>query len=225
MKLAVISCWKYRDAWHPFFALLERFWPSCPYELWLLTDREDDSRLAGHDVRVWTASGSWCAILKSFADHCGDEPILLMQEDFFISVSVHQERIQAGLDELIIHDAGCVRVCPMPGAESDYGHGQYGSIPRGAQYRISCQAAIWNARYLSMIATHAAGTPEHFEIEGTLLSNGLSQPVLAWKRDVKPWPIDYICSAISRGQWDPNAKRLCDEQGIIADWSMRRFAA
>jgi hypothetical protein len=152
-----------------------------------------------------------------------DEPILMFQEDFFLTETIRTWIIQRALLEFRRLNAGCVRLYPMPGADGEYGNSEFGCIPAGTPYRISCQAAIWDPQYLANIC-EVGGMAMHFEINGSNFSNTLPQPVLGWKRDVKPWPLEYICSAISAGRWDPNAKKLCDSLGIEADFSMRAFA-
>ncbi len=36
----VMSCGAYRDLWTPFFTLFWRYWPDCPFEVYLGTDCE-----------------------------------------------------------------------------------------------------------------------------------------------------------------------------------------
>lgn len=227
MLIAVVSCFKYRDAWCPCFALLDNFWPDCPYEKWLITDYMSNQHNPG---TLWFQAGehrSWCESIALFTKlkAVKDQSILLLQEDFFLNAQVHQDMIEHGLEQMKAREAGCVRLYPCPGADLDSGDSYFGDVSGSAKYRISCQAAIWNPRYLNRIAHGARGSATDFEINGTPLSLEIAQPVLAWKREIEPWPIQYICSAISRGKWNPDAKILCDKEGIAVDWSMRPMAA
>ena len=36
--ILILSCDKYSDAWDPFFALFRKFWPDCPYKVYLATN-------------------------------------------------------------------------------------------------------------------------------------------------------------------------------------------
>lgn len=226
MRVAVVSCWAYRDAWKPFFALLDHFWPDHPVPVWLITDSIQDHLDLPKTVGVFCGPGthkwSWCESVAAFAQ--GDEQILLFQEDFFLTKPVQGESVQRALEFLDLPDVGCVRLCPTPGPDADCGDPEFGEVSHGMPYRISCQAALWRPDYLRRMA-EVTGEPMHFELNGTALSHGMPDRVLSWKRELQPWPLDYICSAITRGRWDPNAKRLCDSLGIEADWTMRPFAA
>jgi len=233
LRIAVISCWGYRDAWKPFFELLDKFWPNCPYPVDLLTDRMEvysDTKQATVSLGKYSGKrdvivhpGSWCEILADYAAGLGEEPCMLFQEDFLLTASVKQELIEDALDWLNF-GMGMVRLYPCPGANQDGLDTNYAIIPQGLPYRISCQVSIWRPQFLYAIASRF-NTPSEFEIEGTKLADELLDAVMAFKRDLQPWPLEYLCSAISRGKWNPDAKKLCEANGIQADWSMREFAS
>lgn len=229
MKLAVISCWKYRDAWTPCVELIKYFWPSHP-PIHILTDEihPSDYLIPLHPDVEYFAAGmprrSWCAVLGEFIEIIPDnEPILLLQEDFLLTAPVKHQVVMHGLELLTKRNAACVRLYPMPGSDVDTTDPYYGLVGVTSPYRISCQAAIWNPEALGAVASRF-DTPEQFELAGTAwASENIKDPVYAFKREVEPWPIEYICSAITRGRWDPNAKKICDQLGIQADFSLRPF--
>lgn len=225
MLVAVVSCFKYRDAWRPCFALLDKFWPDCPYEKWLITDYMSNQHNPG---AFWFQAGerrSWCESISLFTKikPVKDKPVLLMQEDFFINAPVRQDMIEHALGQMEKRNAGCVRLYPCPGSDLDYGDSYFGEVSEFAQYKVSCQAAIWDPEYLSRVASYAKGSPAEFEITGTARAWTLNQPVLAWKREIEPWPLSYLCSAIGRGLWSQDAKKLCDANHIAVDWTFRGF--
>lgn len=208
MRIAMISCQQYSDAWPAFAGLFDYFWPNCEFRLDVVSD--GPKKL------------SWCASIGEYLKTI-HEPVLLMQEDFFLCDPVEVPLIHEALRELDQLQAGCVRIYPCPGGTVDYGNRHFAAIDRQAAYRISCQAAIWDPLYLAEIASHCT-TPTSFEFHGTTVSRSLEPPVLGFKRDVQPWPVNYLCSAITRGKWNPDAKRLCDALGITGvDWSRRPF--
>jgi hypothetical protein len=218
VKVAVISCWNYRDCWQPFRALFDQFWPDHP-PITLITDRA--GKVGGYGDVFQYESLSWCAILKAFADQCS-EPILLFLDDFFLSAPVQTELVEHGERILQEERAGCVRLYPCPGGDEDYGDSHFRRVSQFAPYRISTQPAIWDPTYLSKIASRF-NSPWEFETAGTLYSRELEQPVFAFDRDVKPWPLEILCTAIVRGEWSHGAKTLCDAHQIPVDWSQRPF--
>lgn len=227
MIIAVASCWNYRDAWKPFFALLDHFWPAHP-QAYLITDTADGYQ-PPPNVNVFVTNGSglwtWGPRLAEFTSQHGDTPILLMQEDFLLNAVVNTRLMDHAVEQMHSRGAGSVRVYPCPGADQNYGDAHIGIVCRGSRYRVSCQATIFRPKFLHVL-TSQFQTPTAFELQGSLYADTyLDAEVLATKRESKPWPLSYICTAIVRGKWLPEAKTLCDEHSIHVDWTMRPFAA
>jgi hypothetical protein len=200
----------YQDAWDPFLRLFKKFWPDCPHELLLITDRD-------------RPGASWCSVVADFAAR-NKGAVMLLQEDFFLTAPVNNRLVDAAILEMQVRNAAMVRLYPCPGGDVDYGSRYFAEIPKGARYRVSCQASIWNSSVLYEIASHC-NTAADFEIDGTAISERFDEPFLAFKREAKPWPIEYLCSGISRGKWNPDAKRLFEQHGISADYSLREMAS
>lgn len=148
---------------------------------------------------------------------------MVFQEDFFLNAPVNQPLIDHALKLMERDNVGAVRLYPCPGANEEIGDPYFGRVTRHTAYRTSCQATIWKPGYLHAIASRF-NTPSEFELQGSAwASSHLPAEVLAFKRDVQPWPIEYLCSAIGRGLWSQDAKKLCDTHGIEVDWSFRGF--
>lgn len=210
MKIAMISCEAYRDCWLPFAKLFDRYWTNCRFAMDVISD--GPRRL------------SWCQALSDYAGKT-TEPILLLQEDFLFDAPVQIDLVEHGLRLLESTGAGCVRLHPMPGGDTEFGDPFFRLVDRAAPYRVSCQVGIWDPKFLWRIA-HRLTTPADFELTGTEISRSMPEMVLAFKREIHPWPLSYICTGIVGGQWDPAAKRLCEREGITGvDWTRRPFLA
>lgn len=229
MKVVVFSCAAYSDAWGPFFTLFRKYWPDCPYPVWLVTDTMISKPTAGWlDSRnIFTYKNpSWNEIMVQFTAAYPDEPIMMFQEDYFLTSQVSNFQVGRAEWFLNMRRASCVRLYPCPGGDIEIGDPCYALIATEAPYRVSTQVAIWRPGVLNAIAS-ATKTPWEFEINGTKLlrsaepSPELTHGFYAWKREVHPWPIEYICTAIVRGVWQYNAVEYCRAQGIEIDTSRR----
>lgn len=212
MRIAVPTCEAYRDCWAPFQTLFDKFWPACPYPVIFYSATPDEP---------------WCATVKRIAKE-SSTPVLLMQDDFFLNSPVNAGLIRHGWGELENRKAGCVRLYPCPGGIEEYGDPLFAIVPRGTTARISCQAAIWSPGFLDDVAQGASwttGEAGDFENLGSPFADGLEPEVLAFKREINPWPMSYISSAISRGEWNPDALALCERLNIPVDRSLRPVAA
>lgn len=222
MRVAVQSCWAYRDAWLPFFKLFQKFWQE-PCDLWLITDRYEQAAIdeIGVPFSIFEAGNqaTWSECLSGFAK-TSKEPFVLFLEDFFPTAPVNIPMVQHALKLMSEHRAGCVRLYPCPGANEDFGDPFFGRVSHGADYRISTMTALWDPVFIGTVASYT-DTAWDFELHGTKLSREMKPPVLAWKRGVTPWPVEYICTGITRRRWTSGAKALFEREGIKVDYTLR----
>lgn len=220
MRVVVLSCKKYSDAWTPFFRLFQQFWPNCPYPVWLVTDSIEGADPANLPDRVHVYDHpSWNRILSDFCREYDDEPIMLFLEDYFLTSTPNQRLIDHALLEYMFHKAACVRLYPCPGGDEEYGDPYFARVPDHAPYRISTQVGIWYPGALRVIADNT-DSPQAFELDGSRHYKG--GPIFAFKRDVQPWPLEYICTAIVRGVWQRGAIEHCERHQIPIDTSKRQ---
>ncbi len=223
MRIAVVTCDAYADTWIPFFALFRKFWPDCKFPVSLVTDACTDRSDIPNDVQVCAYGKDWCGNLGQFAKDNPSEPSMLFLDDFWLNAPVNTDLIQRGIEQMEKTKAGCVRLYPCPGPDEDYGDPHFGIVSHGARYRISTQAALWRPSYLRQIAEQYK-TPWEFELDGSVYSDSLPDPVLAFKRELQQWPISYY-GAVRHGQWAPEVKPFMESIGIDVDWSHRSFQA
>lgn len=218
-EVIVASCARYSDAWCPFISLFKKFWPECPWSVTLVADRApekwdgDWAIITGRDYGWANNLGYALATLES-------DVVILFQEDFFLSARAEDEFIKSAVVK-VRHtaDIGCYRLYPCPGPDVNI-DADHGEVKKGTMYRTSCQVAVWKVSYLKKLLHHCTDAAS-FEIQGTKNSESLDERVLAVRRDRLTWPIQYICSAISRGKWNPDALKLCDRYEIIIDKTRR----
>ena len=222
MHIVVPTCAAYSDAWGPFVTLFHKYWPACPYPVTLITDRADRPWDLGEVIEVGPDRG-WCANFLAGLERIKPERVLLLQEDFWFNFAPDEAFIRSAL-EIMKHnqDVACFRLYPCPGPEQEFSP-RVGLIRPSAAYRVSCQAAIWRDDELRWLLSQN-NTPREFEIDGSRQSaaeraNRTYLSVL--EPDPNKWPLQYYCTAIVRGEWDPNALEFCQRVGVPVDTSRR----
>lgn len=182
----------------------------------------DSNVFSGVSIKAYGKGMSWCGVVAGFASETPGESILA-QEDFWINATVNELLVEKGIEQLKERNAAMVRLYPCPGGDIPYGNKWYAEIPKGQQYRVSCQLSAWDNRALYRIASQCE-TPSDFEIKGSKLSDDFAEPFIAFRRDQQPFPVSYFCSAVSRGRFNPQALEFCRQEGIEVDLSMREVA-
>lgn len=217
--LLVVSCDSYADVWQPFFTLFFRYWPDCPYPVFLgannriFPDRRVRTIPVGED-RDW--SSNLLAMLRMIP---GDD-LLLMQEDFLLDKTVDTARVVRLIENARKMKAACMRLMPIPGPDIPCpDDGEIGWIRKGSAYRVSLQAAWWDKQIL-MSLIKPGESPWQYEQQGSRRSEELDPPFLSLRRNVG-YPLDYFTTAVFRGYWEPGAVALCKREGIDVDLTAR----
>lgn len=219
--IVVSTCDSYRDAWPPFFTLLERYWPDCPFPVAVVTESKTVAE-ANPNTR-WIHVGAdrgWATNLRFALDQLNAKDIIYLQEDYFLQSRVDTPRLLDLIQFAKSHGAGYLRLAgkPEPSELVDDTRG-VGIVPPGVKFRCSLQAAWWNVDVLRQLMVDGE-TGWDMEIWGSERSANLAQPFLALQ--YPDTALDYYFqTAIFKGKWMPAALRLCRREGIAVDTTAR----
>ncbi len=219
IAVLVVSCDKYSDLWRPFFTLFFRYWHSCPYPVYLLTNHQlyPDNRVTvlniGEDVD-WSSS-----LIKVLAE-LPQPYVLVLLEDYLFTDHTDTSRIQALAACMKQKNAACLRLYPCPGPNVPLpDDSEVGEISKRALYLVSTQAALWNKRVLAGLLK-SGESAWRFEIEGSRRAAEIALPFLSVKR-TSPYPMPYFCTGVVKGKWLRDAVNLCAKEGIRVDLAIR----
>jgi hypothetical protein len=217
--IIVSSCDAYSDAWEPFFTLLFRYWPDCPYPIHLISNKQryPDSRVTMHCIEEDRA---WASNLQLVLDEVDCSHVLYFQEDYFLQRAVDGNQIARLIEFAVQHNAGFVRLCgsPDPDVVHDNAFG-LGLLSPGLKFRVSLQAAIWERETLiSLLVPGENGW--QMEIDGSGRSASLPTQFFGCYMN-RPVIDYYFFTGILKGKWVPGALRLCRREGIDVDTSRR----
>jgi hypothetical protein len=215
LSVLIISCDRYSDIWEPFFSLLWRYWPDCPYPIILGANKKifEDERIkminTGEDH-------SWADSTRYMVKNVPTEYILVLLEDFLFMEKVDNYFIEKNLKALVGLDGGYLRLKPFPKPDKPVmGFEWIGEIERDAPYRVSLQASIWRKDVLLSLLVNGESAWD-FELKGTHRSNAIKEGFYCtWK------PVLIYRAGVTMGKWVPFAVRICQDEGIPIDFSKR----
>jgi|SRR3989344_5269796 len=216
-SIIVSSCDTFDDLWHPFFTLFFRYWPDCPFPVYLISNykKYDDSRVK--TISVGDDKG-WSSNMKVALKQISTPYVVAIFDDFFLERRVDTEYINSLLEYSDKAKAAYVRLFPSPSPDKSFPNAlNLGEISRNASYRASLQASIWDKDIFYGLLIDGE-TPWNVEIEGTVRSYKIAAPFLSVKE-----PALYYNprTAVIRGKWNYDVVKFCRREGIKIDTQKR----
>ncbi len=210
----VMSCDAYRDLWTPFFTLFRRFWPDCPFPVYLGSTQ---AVFADPHVNTLAAGdSSWSRALRLCLQQIDATYVLLLLEDFFLERHVVTDTILRNLKTLEALNGIVLRLFPHPGPDSAVPeHRGVGRLHPAAPYRVSAQAALWNRSGL-MDLLRDEESPWDFEWKGSKRSQ--AQPDGFYSTYEATLLYRQV---VERGKWFWGAARYYGRQEIGCDFAAR----
>jgi hypothetical protein len=213
--LLVVSCDRYADLWSPFFSVLARQWPDCPFPLFLGTNRKTFNEAGVTCLPVGDDIG-WADGLSAMLARLDAEYALVFLDDFFLTGSPRGDVIQRLGRVAAQNRVGCLRLHPVPPPSRRLpDHPELGEIQVGDPYRVSTQVAFWRIDTLRKLLV-PGHSPWDFELLGSRSSDELAEPFWSVREPTLPYR-----HVVERGRWMPEGLRTCAALGIEIDRSTR----
>lgn len=143
--IVVLSCDKYSDLWPLFFELFFRFWPDCPFPVYLFANRQTyahprvKSVLSGDDP-------DWSTSIKSCLRQLGHRHVWLFFDDVFLDRKVDAVKIGRLVEFIARHDPAYLRFSRFPRPDERISR-HFGRCREGSTYRTSL-FGIWKREVL-----------------------------------------------------------------------------
>ena len=214
VAIVVSSCDAFFDAWRPFHAFFDKFWPDCPCEIFLVTNELEVISPRLRSIAVGPDRG-WSTNLLQALEQIAHPHILYFQEDYFLTAPVHRAQLARDFAEAMESNADslCFRARSEPDTGFEPLNDRFGIVPLSSDGRTRCQVTLWRRDALHSIL-RPGETAWDFEARGSERTQAMR--ILSYRqRDNAPIP--YLMSAISRGFWMPDAIALCAKHGVRID--------
>ena len=221
VAIVINSFDRYADCWLPLVHGFDKYWPDCPYSIYLVTNFRDFPHPGIRVLKVGEDT-SWAQRLVDALEHVSSAYILYFQEDYWLTRPVDTERMESYVDAMESHDLNYLRLLAFPPPDRDFpADPRLGLISRDGEYRTSAQIAFWRRDVLLELLVPGESVWQ-FEIDGTRRSQTYGDTFASTKThngDPYYWGISYVCTAINAGRWARAAKRYAAEEGLDVDFS------
>ena len=153
IAIAVLTCDPYSDIWDAYGELFQRFWPDCPYDLYMASHHKSYDKygfkpiLLGEDV-------SWShglLVLLDKLEEMGYEYTMVPFDDLMLSEKVDNEYVTKAIDIFVEGKGDCLRFVPEKTSRCYRFNEYYGKMGEKVPYRVTLGFALWNIRILKQI--------------------------------------------------------------------------
>lgn len=222
VAILVCSCDKYSDIWKPMFEMFFKFWPDCPFKIYLMANHKEygDRRVTtlciGDDV-------GWSVGFKKALESISEDYVYIIMEDYILKEKVDSSEFYKLVEYMIGEQADYIRTYPsLYSNEPFYGklaNINIGQVKKDDPYRISLQAGLWKRQYVLSIIDDKDSAWE-FEHMGSKRSRKDNSKILC-VLDKNHIIFNYYCTGVIQGYWIKEAVELCQQNGVYIDTSVR----
>ena len=153
VAILVCSCDKYHDLWPAFFTLFRKYWPDCPWPVYLLSNHLGHPEHGVKNLLVGEDK-DWTTNMITALDRIPESTVLIFMEDYFLTAPVDTSTTVALVETMATKRWGYLRLFATPGAEStteSISGLPVGPLAPGVPYRVSLQLAFWTKDVLSAL--------------------------------------------------------------------------
>jgi hypothetical protein len=208
ISILINSCDKYSDVWEVFFPLFFKYWPDCPWKIYLGSNEK-----VYKDPRVNTIcvgkDKSWADSALSMINKIPTKNIMFFLDDFFIFWKVNTKKVNHYYNVFTQLDANYMRLRNSPFSNKPVdGYPDLVLREKGEMYRTALDIAFWK-KEVFMDLLVSGENPWQMEIEGSKRS---------CKYDgfytTKEWVIERR-NGLEAGKWMRYNLDLIKKEGLI----------
>lgn len=208
ISILINSCDKYSDVWEIFFPLFFKYWPDCPWQVYLGSNEK-----AYNHPRVKTIcvgkDKSWAESAYLMLEGIPTDNILFFLDDFFIFWKVNTIEVLHYYDSFLKLDANCLRLRNSPVINNIVdGYEDIVEREKGEFNRVALDVAFWK-KSTFMALLKPGESPWEMEKEGSKRSNSYDRFYTS-----KKWIIERR-NGLEAGKWMRYNLELIKREGLI----------
>lgn len=215
IAVVVLSCDKYKDLWPPFFELLFKNWPDCPYDVLLFAnevsydDRRVKTILSGPDK-------DWSSSVKACLKQIDYEYLLILFDDVFLIKKVDQERLNKLVGYIEQYKPDYQKFTPVPKPDERINK-EIGKYLPTTHYRNGLMS-IWK-RDILIEMLQEGESAWAFEIKGLERSKKYENFFGSYDEYF------HFLHGVEKGMWYRKAAKELQSMGVKIDLEARKVLA
>ena len=182
LAVVVASYDRSSDLWDPLFTLFRRFWPDCPFPVYLVSNRLEFNHLGVRTITIGE-DRSWSDTVLAGLARIQEEYVLLWIDDHFLTSEVNNSYVCCSIERFIQAAGNYLRMQPLPKPDEPFNE-HFGRIRSGAIYRTATVASVWRRSTFQNILKSGESAWD-FETVGSNRSDRFEGFYSTWEQNFK----------------------------------------
>lgn len=213
LAIIVLTCDKYSDLWAPFFYCFHRYWPMCPFPIYLFAN---EKRFESDKGVITVLSGpdrDWSSSIKACLEQIQHEYVMVLFDDVFLCEPVETAVFAPLLSWLDRNKPAYLRFRPVPRPDERINK-EIGRYHELTLYRTAV-LAIWR-RDVFLDILKPGESAWQLETDGAQRSTRYPDFYGCYRAI-----LNYV-HGVEKGKWFPAAVRWLDEIGAVVSATDRQ---
>lgn len=213
VSFLVISCDRYSDLWEPFFGCMSKYWPDCPFPVYLVTNEAHYPRNGVSVIQIGP-DRDYASNLIAALSAVPTPWLIMWVEDALFTRRIETDRLLSIVSEAVAAGAGYLKLTTDAPLSFDDDQGQHiGEIPRGVRYRSAIGTALYRKTTLLSLAVPGMSA---WDMDHGTKSNSLREPFMALTVREARRPLLPAINSVIKGQWLWPAPAFLRREGFAA---------
>lgn len=199
VAILVVSCDAYKDLWTPFFRCFFKYWPDCPYPIYLGSNFSEYPDSNVHSILVGVDIDYSSNLIKMLGQ-IRERWVILWIEDRVLSDPVDTTRLKKLVRLAQVEQAGFLKLIgdhPLTFLRDK--NKEFGEIPLEARHRVCMTIGLWDKQTLLRIL-RPGETAWDIERKGSRRSVTLGEKLLTLNANFWNIPPISYCHLIVKGK-------------------------
>jgi len=218
VSIVVISCDKYMDLWMPFFNCFFKYWPDCPYPIYLATNELEypDPRIK--PIKIGLDQDYSSNILR-ILEQVESQWLILWIEDLIIKSKIDTVKILELINLAQKNNVGYLKLSVDTPLVFPHNKKEIiAPIPKKVKYRSAIGLALYRKDVLLKLLIPGANA---WELDKSKKSNFLEDSFYGLTTNLRCNPPIPVINAVIKGKWSYEAIRFFKKEGLNVNISNR----
>lgn len=217
--LLIVSCDKYSDLWEPFFYTLFKYWPDCPYKIYLASNYKlfEDERVTNIS---FGEDQDYSTNLINIVNQIEEDRIFYWFDDVFLLKKVNTEYVQNIINQAIEADLDHLKL--SVDSPLYYGSNKeiFGPISKGVKYRAAIGMAVYKKEKLLQLLVPGQSA---WELDKSTRADSLDINFNSLNSNLRFFRRPFfVVNSVIKGKWMLGMKIILKREGLSKYYGNRK---